>query len=69
MVCYHEPEQAPELARHYLSHARSRREIAQAGRRRVLACHTWEHRLAEMLEKMRQVYGTPGPPEKMHHEC
>jgi spore maturation protein CgeB len=60
-ACYRSPEQAPELARHYMARPRSRREIIRAGRRRVLACHTWRHRLAELLEKMRQVYGTPAP--------
>ncbi|MDR3357769.1 MAG: DUF3880 domain-containing protein [Desulfovibrio sp.] len=61
MACYHSPGQAPDMARHYLTHPRSRREIIRAGRRRVLACHTWRHRLAELLEKMRRVYGTPAP--------
>ena len=33
--------------------------MAAAGRRRVLACHTWEHRLQVLLEQMRSIYGTP----------
>ena len=33
--------------------------IVQAARQRVLACHTWQHRLQTMLERMREVYGTP----------
>ncbi|MDR1776780.1 MAG: glycosyltransferase [Desulfovibrio sp.] len=60
-ACYHEPDEAPDKALHYLAHPAERRKIAQAGRKRVLACHTWEHRLAEILETMRRVYGTPAP--------
>ena len=30
-----------------------------AARKRVLSCHTWQHRLQTMLERMREVYGTP----------
>ena len=59
IVCYHEPDEAPELARHYLAHPAERRRITQAARQRVLACHTWQHRLQTMLERMREVYGTP----------
>ena len=59
MVCYHDPDEAPDLARYYLAHQQERRDIAQRARRRVLACHTWAHRLQSLLEQMRQVYGTP----------
>ena len=59
IVCYHEPDEAPELARHYLARPTERRRITQAARQRVLACHTWHHRLQTMLERMREVYGTP----------
>jgi len=59
MVCYRDPDEAPELARYYLAHPQKRRHIAQRARRRVLACHTWAHRLQSLLEQMRQVYGTP----------
>lgn len=59
MACYHDPEEIPDLTRHYLSHPVERRKLAAAARKRVLACHTWEHRLQEMLEHMRRIYGTP----------
>lgn len=61
MACYHEPDEAPELARHYLAHPEQRRRLTAAARRRVLACHTWKHRLQVLLEHMRRVYGTPAP--------
>ena len=59
IVCYHEPDEAPDLARHYLAHPEERRRITLAARKRVLSCHTWQHRLQTMLERMREVYGTP----------
>ena len=59
MACYHDPEEIPDLARHYLAHPAERRKLAAAARNRVLACHTWEHRLQALLEHMRRIYGTP----------
>ena len=59
MACYHDPEEIPDLTRYYLAHPLERRKMAAAGRRRVLACHTWEHRLQVLLEQMRSIYGTP----------
>ena len=59
MACYHDPEEIPDLARHYLAHPAERRKLAAAARNRVLACHTWEHRLQVLLEHMRRIYGTP----------
>lgn len=59
MACYRDPDEAPDMVRHYLSHPQERQRIVQAARQRVLACHTWQHRLQTMLEHMREVYGTP----------
>ncbi len=59
MVCYHDPEEIPDLARYYLAHPQERRKVATAARKRVLARHTWEHRLQVLLEQMRNIYGTP----------
>lgn len=61
MACYHAPDEALDMARHYLAHPRARHAIVTAARRRVLACHTWQHRLQTMLACMREVYGTPRP--------
>ena len=49
----------PDLVRYYLGHPQERRRIVTAARQRVLTCHTWQHRLQTMLERMREVYGTP----------
>lgn len=69
MAVYHEPEEIADLTRHFLSHPDQRRALVTAGRRRVLACHTWRHRLQTLLHQMRAVYGvksvqdaTPAPP-------
>lgn len=57
MVSYRHPDEVPELARRYLDHPAERQAVSRAGRRRVLACHTWEHRLQTLLRTMREVYG------------
>ena len=59
MACYREPDEIPDLVRHYLSHPAERKRLVEAGRRRVLACHTWAHRLRSLLDEMRAIYGTP----------
>lgn len=59
MICYRDPDEAPHLARHYLANHTERQTVAQRARKRVLACHTWAHRLQTLLQHMRQVYGTP----------
>ena len=59
MVCYHEPAEIPELVKYYLKHPSERRVFANRARKRVLACHSWEHRLKSMLATMREIYHTP----------
>ena len=41
MVCYRSPDEIPDLVRHYLAHPEERRRILEAGRARVLSCHSW----------------------------
>ncbi|MGQ9687691.1 MAG: glycosyltransferase family protein [Desulfobaccales bacterium] len=55
MACYRDPEEIPELVRFYLKNAKIRRRITAQGRRRVLAEHTYRHRVAAMLEIMRRM--------------
>ena len=57
---YREPAEAPELLRRYLAHPAERQAVVAAARKRVLAEHTWEHRLQQLLARMRQVYGIGG---------
>lgn len=61
MACYRDTDEIESLARYYLSHAEKRRHMTEAGRKRVVACHTWTHRLVKLLAVMREVYGTPAP--------
>ncbi|MFH1035731.1 MAG: glycosyltransferase [Pseudomonadota bacterium] len=44
-------DQLLEMAGHYLAHPEERARIAQAGRRRVLASHTYYHRMEALLER------------------
>ena len=53
----------PDRLRHFLAHPRERERIAQAARRRILAEHTYVHRLRTLLAAMRQTFGQPTFPE------
>ncbi len=57
IIFYKENDEIPDLVRYYLTHPEERKRITTAARKRVLAEHTWEHRLQNLLAKMRQVYG------------
>ncbi len=54
---YTEPAEVPELIRHFLAHPQERQKITTAARERVLAEHTWDHRVLTLLTHMRSVYG------------
>ncbi|MCL1889874.1 MAG: glycosyltransferase [Desulfovibrionaceae bacterium] len=56
VICYHSPEEAGELTRYYLEHPEKRRTVISAARRRVLREHLYEHRLEELISKMRARY-------------
>jgi len=49
VAVYASPDEVPELLARYLADAPARRRIGQAGRARVLAEHTYAHRLAALL--------------------
>jgi spore maturation protein CgeB len=55
-ACYDDPGEITDLARHYLAHPDERRRIADRARRRILAEHTYRHRLATLIEAMRRRY-------------
>lgn len=61
MACYRHPDEIPDLARFYLKNPQARRKMSKKARQHVLAAHKWEDRLNEMLEVMREIYGTPAP--------
>jgi spore maturation protein CgeB len=49
-----DPGEIPDLVRFYLGRPHMRRQMTAKARRRVLAEHTYRHRLAAMLEAMRR---------------
>jgi len=55
-ICYRTSDEAVALAGYYLEHESERLSIAEAARRRVLAEHTYEKRMASLVEKMRERY-------------
>ncbi|MBW2090687.1 MAG: glycosyltransferase, partial [Deltaproteobacteria bacterium] len=55
-ICYHEPEEAYDLAQFYLRHETARKEVARLAYRRVLAEHTYQHRLSKLVDHMRRDY-------------
>jgi spore maturation protein CgeB len=46
--------EAVELARRYLGNDGERERIARIGREEVLTNHTWDHRMAWMMEYVRE---------------
>jgi len=57
VVFYREPGEIEELVRFYLANDAARRKVVAAGRARVLAEHTYDRRLAQLLTVMREIYG------------
>ncbi len=57
VVCYHSPEEATELIRRYLDDPAGRAAISEAARKRVLAEHTYDHRLRALVQTMQSVFG------------
>ncbi len=56
VVAYHSPEEAHELAARYLRDVPARRAVAAAARARILAEHTYDHRVMDMLAAMRDTF-------------
>lgn len=57
MAVYRTGEELVELTARYLADAAARRTLAAAGRRRVLAEHTYPRRLETLFDVMRQTFG------------
>ena len=57
VAVYQEPGEIPGLVRHYLAHPGERERIAQAGRARLLAEHTYVRRMGQLVEAMRALFG------------
>jgi spore maturation protein CgeB len=56
-VCYGSLEEAFELAGYYLKHEKERESIAHAARKRVLAEHTYDKRMATLVSAMVGKFG------------
>ena len=57
IIAFDDPGEIPELVRFYLDCPEARRRIAHRGRERVLARHTYRHRLQVILQTMKARYG------------
>ncbi len=70
IVCFTETREAIEKIRYYLDHKEERARIAEAGYRRALQSHSWDIRLREVFQKIREMenknqsYPCPGFVEK-----
>jgi hypothetical protein len=49
-ITYRDTAECVELAQHYLRHEDERAQVAARGRARILAEHTYEHRVEELLD-------------------
>jgi len=56
VMVYDAPEDIPELVGRFLRDGDVRRRVARAARRRILAGHTYEHRLTRLLRVMRESF-------------
>jgi spore maturation protein CgeB len=54
MACFGEPGEIADLVRYYLQHPEVRETMTGKARSRVLAEHTYRHRVAAMLDTMRR---------------
>jgi len=52
VACYRDTKNLQEKVRYYLAHPAERAHLAEAGHKRVLAEHTYVHRLRRLLERI-----------------
>ena len=57
IVCYPNPDDIPGLVERYMADPAARKAVASAARKRVLAEHTYDHRMTSLMETMRQTFG------------
>ena len=57
VICYTSPQEAEVLIRRYLASPAERKAISKAARRRILAEHTYEHRVRSLAHTMQSVFG------------
>ncbi|WP_432735830.1 CgeB family protein [Maridesulfovibrio sp. FT414] len=56
VACYNCVDEISETVARWIADGPGRTSIARAGLERVLACHTYQHRVAEIVSKMRAFY-------------
>ena len=52
IVMFRSPEELLEKVDYYLAHDRERRQIAEAGLKKVMRCYTYEKKMRELLDWM-----------------
>ncbi len=57
IICYHHPDEIPDLVSYYLRHESERQAVTARARTRVLRDHTYRNRLKFLTETMQSVYG------------
>jgi hypothetical protein len=55
LVWFDSISEAIELIKRYLARVDEREQIARAGREEIMSHHTWDHRIAQMFEYMKEV--------------
>ncbi|SHN57839.1 CgeB family protein [Desulfovibrio litoralis] len=58
IICYNEQGEIKELIKYYLNKPNERKKIALAARKRILAEHTYEHRVQQIIEKIKSIVGS-----------
>ncbi|BDQ39099.1 hypothetical protein SYK_34590 [Pseudodesulfovibrio nedwellii] len=56
-VVYRDPEEIPHLIDQFLADPKKRKAISMAARKRILAEHTYEIRMTQLIKTMRQTFG------------
>jgi len=56
VVVFHDPKEIPELIKKYLSDEKKRESITAAAQKHILAEHTYEHRLEQLISFMRRTF-------------
>lgn len=57
IVYYNHPDEIPGLVEIYMNAPEKRERISRAARKRVLAHHTYDHRMTSLVETMRATFG------------
>ena len=58
VICFHDQAEIRDLVRFYLEHDTVRTKVVARARQRVLAEHTYEHRIQVIFKVMRDQYGS-----------